>query len=211
MGFDNALTNSREYDPFGFFKNLEAFNQNREQLFSKHLLTVTLDEANLSPLEHYWSDFIGRSDDFMKERLFVEYLAGGVQNDQYGEIFLPPGLRFLATINTDVTTEELSDRLMSRAVFFKLIPPTNVSMEAIDDVHIDSIPYSIERLHHAFCITSPIREISGDSLINDLKAEHPILKISPRKEKAIRRFLSVMERYLEEELNSDPALAMDKL
>ena len=210
LGFDNALTNSREYDPFGFFKNLEAFIQNREQLFSKHLLTVTLDEANLSPLEHYWSDFIGRSDDFMKERLFMEYLAGGVQNDQYGEIFLPPGLRFLATINTDVTTEELSDRLMSRAVFFKLIPPTNVSMEAVDDVRIDSIPYSIERLHHAFCITSPIREISGDSLINDLKAEHSILKISPRKEKAIRRFLSVMERYLEEELNSDPALAMDK-
>ena len=210
LGFDNALTNSREYDPFGFFKNLEVFNQNREQLFYKRLLTVTLDEANLSPLEHYWSDFIGRSDDFMKERLFAEYLAGGVQGDQYGEIFLPPGLRFLATINTDITTEELSDRLMSRAVFFKLIPPVNVSMDIVDEVSIESIPYSVERLHDAFCVTSPIKKVSGDSLISDLKAEHPILKISPRKEKAIRRFLSVMETYLEEELNSDPALALDK-
>jgi len=53
---------------------------------------VLLDEANLSPIEHYWSTFMGMTD--------------GRRNDLHlGDtvVRIPDHLRFVATINYDRT------------------------------------------------------------------------------------------------------------
>lgn len=72
-----------------------------------------LDEANLSPIEHYWSDFLALSDNDYKKEISI---ADG-ESIKFGN-----KLRFVATVNYDHTTEVLSDRLLSRAPIVKLNP-----------------------------------------------------------------------------------------
>jgi len=68
---------------------------------------VLLDEANLSPIEHYWSAFFGMTD------------SDGTRSLTLGmeQVRVPDYLRFLATINHDGTTEPLSPRTIDRAPF----------------------------------------------------------------------------------------------
>ena len=68
---------------------------------------MLLDEANLSPMEYYWADFMNVCDD-----------ASGHASISLGDhrrLKISPALRFLATINNDHTTETLSPRLVDRA------------------------------------------------------------------------------------------------
>jgi hypothetical protein len=73
-----------------------------------------LDEANLSPIEHYWSSFVPMTDDVDGRRLPI-----GTDT-----LILPRGFRFLATINFDNTTEPLSPRILDRVPI--------VSLETVD-------------------------------------------------------------------------------
>lgn len=68
---------------------------------------MLLDEANLSPMEYYWGDFMRICDD--RSRMNRIALGGDALYD------VPDTLRFLATINSDFTTENLSPRLLDRA------------------------------------------------------------------------------------------------
>lgn len=79
---------------------------------------LALDEANLSPMEYYWADFMAACDN----RIAVGDGSDGavaakpVHIDIGGESVEVTGvLRFLATINNDHTTEKLSPRLLDRA------------------------------------------------------------------------------------------------
>ena len=76
---------------------------------------ILLDEANLSPIEHYWAPFF-RNCDFspLSERTIS---LGGNAN-----WLLPEHLRFLATVNFDHTTEELSPRFLDRSWVITLEP-----------------------------------------------------------------------------------------
>ena len=68
---------------------------------------ILLDEANLSPMEYYWADFMNLCEAWSKNNSID---LGG------GRIFkIPEGLHFVATINNDHTTEVLSPRLIDRA------------------------------------------------------------------------------------------------
>lgn len=73
---------------------------------------MLLDEANLSPMEYYWADFMNVCDD-----------ASGHASISLGDhrrLKISPALRFLATINNDHTTETLSPRLVDRAAVITL-------------------------------------------------------------------------------------------
>ena len=74
-------------------------------------LWVLLDEMNLSPVEHYWSDFLTQADN---PRGTVRF---GGRSLQFG-----PALRFIGTVNYDETTEPLSTRLISRAPVIYIEP-----------------------------------------------------------------------------------------
>ena len=67
---------------------------------------ILLDEANLSPMEHYWADFMKVCDSDNNQFINI-----GEQTN----CVISKTLRFFATINYDTTTESLSPRLLDRA------------------------------------------------------------------------------------------------
>ncbi|MCI6863639.1 AAA family ATPase [Anaerobiospirillum succiniciproducens] len=85
---------------------------------------ILLDEANLSPIEHYWSAFF-RNCDF--NSISKRSISLGGNND----MMLPEQLRFLATVNFDHTTEELSARFLDRSWVITL-EPADIEEESND-------------------------------------------------------------------------------
>lgn len=83
---------------------------------------ILLDEANLSPMEYYFADFLNLCD----ER---DAFTGITLGDR-AQYVVPDTLRFLATINNDHTTEILSPRLLDRAAVVTLPDPDLTGFEA---------------------------------------------------------------------------------
>jgi len=208
LGFHNSLNNSREYDQFGFFENIQSLNSSKEGLLSHYLIAI-LDEANLSPIEHYWSDFIGISDTFWSTPILSRINSNELDDSATEDIRIPNGLRFLATINTDSTTEQLSDRLINRASFVHMKEPevlgNSFSLDEIDPINI-----SASQLNKAFYVDQFPEDLTSNSKnLSELKHKYKILNISPRKEKSLLRFLSIIEqsKYLEDR---NPTEALDQ-
>ncbi len=76
---------------------------------------ILLDEANLSPIEHYWAPFLKACDSFREKPATLP--IGG---DRL--LVAPSNVRFLATVNYDHTTEELSPRFLDRSWVIMLSP-----------------------------------------------------------------------------------------
>ena len=74
---------------------------------------VLLDEANASPLEKYWSQFL-RICDFDAPSSRTIHL-GGQHNNITGVLHIPQHLRFLATANFDDLYADLSMRFLDRS------------------------------------------------------------------------------------------------
>ncbi len=107
VGYYNPLTKSFEESNRDVFDALRMMNLEKRKDYRKFPYLILLDEANLSPMEYYWADFMNVCDDI-------------TDNDQInlgnGNSFLVPDtLHFVATINNDHTTETLSPRLIDRA------------------------------------------------------------------------------------------------
>ena len=62
------------------------------------LSVILLDEANLSPIEHYWADFLSMCDGQGDKDI----------NLTSKSLKIGQNIRFIATINHDNTTERLS-------------------------------------------------------------------------------------------------------
>lgn len=207
LGFQNVLKSTRENDPFGLFKSLEYFNRYSNHTFDKELLIAVLDEANLSPLEHYWSDFIGVSDEFCNAPGLIELPETGLEGQHSGSISVPPGMRFLATINTDSTTEMLSDRMLSRACFLRLTAPEELILQNVSNLSSQGVDIPLHHIHEAFYLTSELPEISNQSALQELIEGHKILRLSVRKQVAMARFMAVVEEVCTEQgLNQNKAL-----
>lgn len=110
IGFYNSLKDEFQASQTGLYNFLldgEKLNKN------SNIRIVLLDEANLSPIEHYFSSFISLFDIEGRNRAID---TGCINSDQR---YLHPvrnnNLRFIATINNDSTTEPLSPRLLDRA------------------------------------------------------------------------------------------------
>ncbi len=129
IGFYNSLRG--EYQPAK--TGIYQFLRNGEENNAINTRMILLDEANLSPMEHYWSDFIGLTDREGRNRS----LDTGSVNP--ADRFLHPAkkgnLCFIATINNDSTTEPLSPRLLDRAPV--------ISMDITDDREIDGLAVDI--------------------------------------------------------------------
>lgn len=118
IGYYNPLSGHFETGNADMYRALQMLDaEARGEEGSKYPLYVLLDEANLSPMEHYWSDFIGICDAKKDSDRVID--CGG------GKTFaIPETLRFLATINNDDTTTVLSPRLIDRAWIITLPEPT---------------------------------------------------------------------------------------
>jgi len=115
IGYYNPLTKNVEKTNIDFFNALLAVTEEVEKGINNIPLFVLLDEANLSPIEHYWASFMHLND--IKSNSPKEIaLSDNVR------FRLNDGFRFLATINYDHTTEMLSPRFLDRACVILVEP-----------------------------------------------------------------------------------------
>lgn len=155
---------------------------------------ILLDEANLSPMEYYWSDFMNIYDGAQSQVNLGE-------NHIFG---IPETLRFVATINNDHTTENLSPRLIDRAWVITLPQLTlrdyssSVSETNIPAEMIEVIPWA--SLRNAFipaeeCVFTPEIQKCYDSIIAKLREKK--FSVSSRIDIAIKRYWAIASKYFE--------------
>ena len=118
IGYFNPLSKTMEMTDPAVFSALRALSEEARRGDAPDLVApylFLLDEANLSPVEHYWAPFLKACDYFTKRPLQLS-LGGGEP------LLIPSHVRFLATVNYDHTTEELSPRYLDRSWVIMLDP-----------------------------------------------------------------------------------------
>ena len=145
IGFYNPLTeqfdktNAALYNAF-LVMDHQARNNDPDSREKELPMFILLDEANLSPMEYYWADFMNLCEAW-NENHSID--LGG------GKVFkIPETLHFIATINNDHTTELLSPRLIDRANVIDLPPIGNLSAlnqsaDGSEASKITPIPWSL--------------------------------------------------------------------
>lgn len=187
IGFYNSLKEVYQPSRSGLYQFLRNKEKSSE-LFTK---LVLLDEANLSSIEHYWSDFLAMCDpDTATRKIYL-----GMPDTSYLEI--GGSVRFIATINNDATTEKLSPRLIDRAPIISLAQDSDLP-EIITANHSEfngAVPY--EQLCETFDISSGEAELKPDeqTALDDIrsilvtKSSKSIpIHVSKRKLNAIKRY-----------------------
>lgn len=192
IGYYNPL--SQKFDSmnkivFDGFELLDKEKKNKNEIYP---FIITLDEANLSPMEYYWADFMNNCD------LENEYrIINMGENYIYN---LPKNLRFLATINYDHTTEVLSPRLIDRAWIILL---ENNSIDINNFININ-IPAKEEIIKYEILekfINIDNLELDKTSVeiltkvINCIKESGA--SISPRVLKMIKNYCVIGNKYFE--------------
>lgn len=113
LGYYNPLTKVFDKSNKHLFDALSIQHKEVQRKDCKYPLFVLLDEANLSPIEYYWGDFMKISD-------FDNIVSADLNLGNDVVLEVSKNLRFLATINNDHTTEDISPRLIDRSWIIEL-------------------------------------------------------------------------------------------
>jgi MoxR-like ATPase len=187
IGFFNPLTN--KFQP-SKTKLKDALSKSEANPNSPYI--ILLDEANLSPIEHYWSDFIKLADANYPRKIKIS------DNE---EIKFGEGFKFVATINHDHTTEALSNRLIDRAAIIQIEKPSVINEISEISNEIEDI-FDFFDLQNLFTTTSKWKSEEGSireilkNIKNKLEFNGGII-VSPRKEIAIIKYCKVATGLLE--------------
>lgn len=195
VGYFNPLTNTMVKSCPELFDLLQkAAKERREGDLSAPWL-ILLDEANLSSLEHYWSPFLGMCDKFSQEPVS---LSLGAEEP----LLVPNTARFVATVNFDHTTEELSPRFLDRSWVISL-EPVEIEFDAADEqVHasLELSTISMKDLEEVFGSYNPatIVEDSRSRLheVVDICARHHV-PVSPRSQRMMANYITAAQRILD--------------
>lgn len=200
IGFYNPLSSRFQPSNTGLYNFLLALHQEKDSR-NNPMAYVILDEANLSPIEHYWSSFMGMTDGNQGRDMIL--------GDD--TIHISHNLRFISTINYDGTTEPLSPRVVDRAPVIVLDP--NEYDDEEEDVsaitHEAAFPLSSVQMDNLFGREAKAPELEDAELfiyrrIRDILRDPSLeygrpVTISPRKEMAIRQYCgkarAVMREY----------------
>lgn len=208
IGYYNAIANHFQQARTGLFDVLKSCDAGvRRSLDVPYW--VLLDEANLSPMEHYWSDFMRFSDPDSERVLRIP------NGSDLDELRLGQGLRFIATINYDHTTEPLSPRLLDRVAVVRLTAPKD-TIRVEKSVSLPSVSgyYSTEQLEQMLNPTEGNYEMAGNLLnlfneIRDLLENEedglPII-INPRKQRDVSKYCAIAQQVMEDNGNAFNAL-----
>ncbi len=115
IGFHNSLSNRFDSPDIRRYEAFRELDAEKRAGTARLPYFILLDEANLSPIEFYWADFMNVAD---KQSDFSFITLGDDER-----CMIPETLRFIATINSDFTTESLSPRLIDRAAVISLPAP----------------------------------------------------------------------------------------
>lgn len=153
---------------------------------------ILLDEANLSPIEHYWAAFLRNCDFTSITNRSIP--LGGIKSFK-----LPEHLRFMATVNFDHTTEELSPRFLDRS-WVIMLEPTRIDDEIEDEIDNVEDMVSFAAMREAFCVAEDdiIDEVIQDkwNAIQKIFRDHS-LQIMPRNQKMVKNYCAVGCRCME--------------
>lgn len=198
IGYFNPLSNRMVPAPTGFYNYIKSCQT--EAPGEAPPLWVILDEANLSAIEHYWAPFMGMADSESDRVLRVN------ENEQ--PLHIPNSLRFIGTINNDMTTEPLSPRLIDRAPIITLEPlyeEPDYESSTSDSIDFESIisPFSHSSLHQMFGVDKDLdldheRQSISDQMTIFQEVKNILMDgnvaygkrcvISKRKELAVERY-----------------------
>lgn len=166
---------------------------------------MLLDEANLSPIEYYWSQFLRNCqvddpDELNKRKINIS------QREAWK---LSPNLRFLATVNFDHTTEELSPRFLDRSWVITLQAPARI-LANTKPTTPKTVPMSeLNRLfgHPTEGETFPARLATVWTQIQQaFKGEAVNMPLSPRNILAVEHYCIAAARFSEDEITLEQAL-----
>lgn len=202
IGYYNPLTKRFDRNNSRLFDALNILDIEAKGKRTNMPLIVLLDEANLSPMEYYWADFMDVCDDRSD--------SSAIDLGENYRFNIPDELRFLATINNDHTTEALSPRLVDRAWVIKLpyVMPGTGRTTRFDSDECADVRWS-DLVSVFGCeegeITGSAKEVY-DAFV--LKARKIRIKISPRSDAAIRRYWSIASSIMEKDENDfvDPSI-----
>lgn len=212
IGFFNPLTSRFQPSQTGLYQFLYALHEEvKVGIKNSPMAYILLDEANLSPIEHYWAIFMGMTD--TKENMTV----------QLGQevIKIPDHLRFIATINYDSTTEPLSPRIIDRAPIIVLDGSLNDFQDAFEE-SLHELPLSAKNLEDLFgCIKAKVD--FDDSEFQAFKKIHEVLNsgdkdsgrpihLSARKVNSIKQYCSqarAIMRHLSLNQDNSDIIALD--
>lgn len=209
LGYYNPLKNTFQSARTGVYQ----FLKNGEQKGSETTLRlILLDEANLSPIEHYLSDFIGLFDPEGRSRPIT---TGSPYLDRY--LHVPPNVRLIATINSDGTTEPLSPRMCDRVPVISMDYEETERESFIPDISLDgAIPYAILENFFGYNEEDDGADLSDTNIkirnfIQNMKSIDPSLgmplSVSARKQNAIARYFHVAQRIIGETKAADFAIS----
>lgn len=208
IGYYNPLTKEIEKTQPEFTKCMEILSKEKELNKERIPYIVLLDEANLSPIEFYWSEFNYFYDD--PENQYIEFSNGVTY--KFGK-----ELKFLATINYDHTTEILSPRFLDRAWVIlmeeisidSLLTTSKEDNETLNNQNLISFNSLIQFFDYENYKNKKINPVTKERLnmiIDKLKSVGHSL--SARSIKAIIRFYIVAEEYMSsKEIALDYAVA----
>lgn len=203
IGYYNPLTQRFDVTGNKIYSSLKILNEEINQGTEKYPMIILLDEANLSPMEYYWADFM----DLCDETKFNNSISMGNEEN----IYIPNNLRFLATINNDHTTEILSPRLIDRAWVITLpVCEDGKAMDLVLDNNVSIVPW--DALKKQF---SPLGEISLTERIERILSEiytifrSANISISTRTDKAIRKYCAIAQELFESDERYKDIIAVD--
>lgn len=203
VGYYNPLTKSFEDSNREVFDGLRILDAEARKDYSRFPFIILLDEANLSPMEYYWADFMNVCDDINDNNRI------SIGN---GESFIiPETLHFVATINNDHTTETLSPRLVDRAWVISLpkLSVVNYSQQ-LNSSDLEIISW--KSLVDTFSVPDEediVLDSETQKVYDELKQilGNVDITISPRIDIAIHKYWYVASRRMEtDEYNNSPGM-----
>ncbi len=207
IGFHNPLTHSFQAAPTGIFGALKALQEERVEEKPGVPLWILLDEINLSPVEHYWSDFMTTTDS----------TTGSIRCGSERLVF-DHALRFVGTANYDETTEPLSPRVVSRANIIYVAPPESRTFrfEENGNAVAPARVFTFEQLRPLWDV-HPEHTEAEQILVNQLVSYlqrpadeqgslGPITVVDPRVRKSIAMYCAAARKIMGPELGEFGAL-----
>ncbi len=206
VGYFNPLTKTFDKNNRQLFDCLNILDREAKGNSTDLPFIILLDEANLSPMEYYWADFMSVCDDVTGKDNRIN-----LGNDY--SYAIPENLRFVATINNDHTTESLSPRLVDRAWVIKL-PKVAPSMKTDSDYFNESFErISWSEFQKVFA--APITDEDDLLKAGEVKDIYDSIKkrfseinvsVSQRTDNAIRKYWATAQKLFISEDGYDPAI-----
>lgn len=203
IGYYNPLTRRMEKSNIEMFNVLNTLDT--ERCTEKPApYFVLLDEANLSPIEHYWANFLRFCDE---DSGTTRTLNLGGQHNYY----VPAHLRFLTTVNFDHTTEALSPRFLDRSWIITLRAEENIKPTKLLQPNNTVVSYN--SLFNAFNNKNGSREENDTYLRSNKKWEQireifndNHFSVMPRNQKMVETYIRTASQYMQ---SSNKYVAVD--